>query len=82
MPSQGKEVPPPLRFAFSMRRRRRKVPPAIRHSRGLGARYRAPSTAEYAPSIFRVRLMAGHMPLEHGIGVRVPDPEQAILSAK
>ena len=23
----------------------------------------------------RVRLMVGHMPLEHGIGVRVPDPQ-------
>jgi hypothetical protein len=24
----------------------------------------------------RVRLMVGHLPLEQGIGVRVPDPQQ------
>ena len=26
--------------------------------------------------ILRVRLMVGHIPLEDGIGVRVPDPQQ------
>ena len=26
-------------------------------------------------SLLRVRLMVGHIPLEDGIGVRVPDPQ-------
>ena len=30
-------------------------------------------------SRMRVRLMAGHIPLEDGIGVRVPDPQLRIL---
>ncbi len=33
------------------------------------------SIAGFCPLLLRVRLMVGHMPLEHGIGVRVPDPQ-------